>query len=62
MTDDRKVRPYFKAKKELEKFFRKMLEEKNGKKKHKWTRQTKKEFEETWKNFCKAYDKHEKRC
>ena len=32
MTDDRKVRPYFKAQEELENFFRKMLKEESGKK------------------------------
>ena len=57
MSDPRKVRDYFTEREKVKQIMKKMLKPKS-----KWTREIKSQFEEAWKDYCKAYDEHEKLC
>ena len=56
-TDERKVGSYFKERGKVKQLMTSML-----KSKFKWTKEVKKNFEESWSLYWKAYDNHERLC
>ncbi len=57
MNDTRQVGLYFKEREKVKELMKEMLQPK-----YEWTREVKSKFEKSWKDYCKAYDEHEKRC
>ena len=57
MPDNRKVGKYFEERDKVKAIMKQML-----KPKKKWTRKLKADFEKAWKDYCKAYDEHERLC